>query len=277
MSVPSIFDAQARRLRRDRAAAHFGEARFLRDFMLEGIHDRLSMVTRRFEQVLDLGCFDGDFTLPGATITRCDAGTRFAAIAGGVQADEDALPFAPASFDLIVSAGVLDTVNDLPGALVQIRRALKPDGLFLGAMLGAGSLPALRAAFREAEADRPVARFHPQIDVRSAGDLLMRAGFALPVADSETLPVRYSSFWRLLGDLRANAATNMLAERRPLSRSALARAAQGFADRADPDGKTPERFETLFLTGWAPDPSQPKPARRGSGVQSLADALKPPS
>lgn len=275
MSVPRIFDPHARRLRRDRAARHYADGDFLRAFMLEGIADRLAMVTRPFARVLDLGCHDGAFTLPGAEIVRCDASAAFAAMAGGVQCEENALSFAPASFDLVVSAGVLDTVNDLPGALLLIRQALKPDGLFLGAMAAAGSLPALRAAFRAAEAERPVARFHPQIDVRSAGDLLMRAGFALPVADVEPLDVRYSSMARLLNDLRANAATNLLADRVPLSRAALGRAAAAFADMADENGRTHERFEILFLTGWAPDPSQPRPARRGSAVQSLADALKP--
>ena len=275
VSVPLIFDSAARRLRRDRAAARFADADFLRAFMLEGITDRLAMVTRPFARVLDLGCFDGGFAVPGAEMVRCDAGAVFAARAGGVQCDEDALTFEAGSFDLVVSAGVLDTVNDLPGALVQIRRVLKADGLFLGAMAGAGSLPALRAAFREAEQERPAARFHPQIDVRSAGDLLMRAGFALPVADTEPLDVRYSSMGRLLDDLRGNAATNVLSERAPLSRTTLARAAAAFAGMADANGRTHERYEVLFLTGWAPDPSQPKPARRGSAVQSLADALKP--
>src|SRR4051812_42838416 len=151
--------------------------------MLEGLLDRLDGVKREFRDVLDLGSFAGDLQLPGARIARLDAGFGFARAAGGVQADEDRLPFADASFDLVISAGVLDQVNDVPGALALVRRVLRPDGLFLGAFAGAGTLATLRACILAAEADRPAARFHPQIDVRSAGDLLSRAGFALPVAD----------------------------------------------------------------------------------------------
>lgn len=268
-SVSEIFDRKLRRLRRDRAAPRFADHDFLRDFMLEGIAERLSTVRREFRDVLDLGCFDGAFTLPGATIMRLDAGAAFAK--NGVHADEDALPFAEASFDLVVSAGVLDTVNDLPGALIQIRRALRPDGLFMAAFVGAGSLPALRAALRQAEPE--TTRLHPQIDVRAAGDLMMRAGFALPVADTETLNVRYSSLFRLFEDLRGMAATSLLKDRAPLTRSTLAAASQAFAERADPDGRTPERFEIVILTGWAPSPDQPQPAKRGSATASLAAAL----
>lgn len=272
MTPPEIFDRALRRKRRDRAAARYPDFAFLREHMLEGIAERLTEVKRSFRDVLDLGSFDGSFALPGATITRIDAGATFAARSGGIQADEDRLPFPEASFDLIVSAGVLDQVNDVPGALIQIRRALRPDGLFLGAFAGAGSLAALRGAFLAAE---PAARFHPQIDVRAAGDLLSRAGFALPVADVETLTVRYAGIANLLRDLRGMAATNLLPGAAPLSRATLARAAQTFAEQADPDGRTAERFEIVYLTGWAPDASQPKPARRGSATASLADALKP--
>ena len=174
------------------------------------------------------------------------------------------------------SAGVIDSVNDLPGALIQARRALRPDGLFLAAFVGAGSLVSLRAALRVAEGDRPAARLHPQIDVRSAGDLLMRAGFALPVADGETLNVRYGDLGGLMRDLRVMAANNALVGRRPLRRDTLVRAYQAFADLADSDGRVPERFEIIFMTGWAPAPSQPQPARRGSATTSLAAALKIP-
>lgn len=278
MSVPDIFDRAARRRRRDRAATGFAEHDFLRAAMLDGIADRLSMVSRSFGDVLDLGCFDGAFTPPpGARVARCDAGLAFAGRGGGIQADEDRLPFADSSFDLIVSAGVFDSVNDLPGALTLVRRILRPDGLFLAAFSGAGSLATLRAALRDAEVDQPAARIHPQIDVRSAGDLLVRAGFALPVADIESLVVRYGDLGRLLADLRGMAATNLLTGRSPLRRDTLARAAEAFAARAEADGRTSERFEIIFLTGWAPAPSQPKPARRGSGTASLADVLKPPT
>jgi SAM-dependent methyltransferase len=271
-----IFDRHRRRLRRDRAAAYFAEHDFLRAEMLDGIHDRLASVKRRFEDVLDLGCFDGRFTLPyPARIARIDAGHAFAAAAGGVQADEDRLPVADASLDLVVSAGVLDSINDVPGALVLARRALRPDGLFLGAFVGGESLSTLRAVLLEAEADRPAARTHPRIDVRSAGDLMVRAGFALPVADIETLTVRYRDLFGLLRDLRGMAATSLLADPPLLGRESLARAAAAFAARADPDGRTAERFDIIYLTGWSPSPSQPQPARRGSGTASLADALKP--
>ena len=276
MSSPTIFDRNARRRHRDRAHPDFAAHDFLRAAMLDGLAERLDAVTRPFRHILDLGCFDGQFPAPpGAQVARLDPGFAFARAAGGVQGDEDRLPFADRSFDLVVSAGVLDQIDDLPGALTLIRRVLRPDGLFLGAFVGGGSLPRLRAALRVAEAERPVARLHPQVDVRSAGDLLMRAGFTLPVADIETLEVRYRDFGRLLGDLRGMGASNMLAERRPIGRAALAAAAAAFADLADPDGRVSEQFNLIFLTGWAPDPSQPLPAKRGSATASLADALKP--
>ena len=245
--------------------------------MLDGIADRLTSVSRNFESVLDLGCFDGRFVAPlGARVARVDAGFAFAAAAGGVQADEDRLPFADGAFDLVVSAGVLDSVGDLPGALTLARRVLRPDGLFLAAFAGAGSLGTLRRVLQEAEGDRPAARIHPQVDVRSAGDLLMRAGFALPVTDTETLTVRYASLFSLLHDLRAMGAANVMPGRVPLRRDVLARAAALFAERADADGRTSETFEVITMTGWAPAPSQPQPARRGSGTTSLAQALRPP-
>jgi SAM-dependent methyltransferase len=274
MDSPEIFDRNARRQHRDRAAPIYAEHDFLRQAMLDGIAERLDAVKRSFVDILDLGCFDGAFLPPpNSAVTRIDAGHLFAAQAGGIQADEDLLPVDSESFDLVVSAGVLDSVNDVPGALTQIRRALKPDGLFLGAFVGGTSLPTMRACFFQAEADRPAARFHPMIDVRSAGDLLVRAGFALPVADSETLSVRYPDLFRLIGDLRGMAATNVLRGRVPLARATLASAAAEFAERADPDGRTAERFDLIFLTGWAPSPDQPKPARRGSATVSLAAAL----
>ncbi|MEG3180520.1 methyltransferase domain-containing protein [Sphingomonas sp. LT1P40] len=276
MTAPEIFDRHRRRIRRDRAAPRFGDTAFIREWMLEGISERLGVVRREFTDVLDLGCFDGAFVTPaGARITRIDAGARFAAMAGGQQGDEDQPHFPDASFDLIVSAGVLDSVNDLPGALALARRALRPDGLFLGAFLGGATLSTLRSVLLGAEADRAVARVHPQVDVRSAGDLLVRAGFALPVADVETLNVRYASLFDLIRDLRGMGATSLLPGAPPLTRSTLARAAALFAERADAEGRTSERFDAIFVTGWAPDDSQPKPARRGSARASLADALKP--
>lgn len=242
--------------------------------MLDGITERLAAVRRSFTDILDLGCFDGSLAMaPGAHVARCDAGFAFARACGGVQADEDRLPFADASFDCVVSAGVLDQVNDVPGSLALIRRVLRPDGLFLGALAGAGTLPVLRAALRVADPDRPAPRLHPQIDVRSAGDLLMRAGFALPVADVETLDVGYPDLGRLIGDLRGMAATNLLRDRQPLSRLSMRRTAEAFA-AAGTGGRTREQVSILFLTGWAPDASQPVPARRGSATASLSDALR---
>jgi NADH dehydrogenase [ubiquinone] 1 alpha subcomplex assembly factor 5 len=279
-SLERPFDRRLRRLRRDRAAASGGRADYLFRHMADEIAARLDLVQRGFADALDLGCAGGYLTgllhARGLEVTAADAGAAFAA--GGVQADEDRLPFPPGSFDLIVSAGSLDTVNDLPGALAQIRRALRPDGLFLAAFAGAGSLSRLRAAMRSAE-ETASPRIHPQIDVRAAGDLLVRAGFALPVADSETLTVRFSSLASLVGDLRAMGATNILTDRsrRPIGRAGLAAAAAAFADQADPDGKVAERFEIVHLSGWAPAPDQPRPARRGSATASLADALKPPA
>ncbi|QNA83530.1 methyltransferase domain-containing protein [Sphingomonas sp. So64.6b] len=275
VTPPDIFDRNLRRLRRDRAAPDYPAHDFLRAAMLDGIAERLASVTRTFSDTLDLGCFDGSFRPPpGGRTVRSDPGAAFARMAGGIQHDEDQPAFPNASFDLIISAGTLDTVSDLPGALALARRALRPDGLFMAAFTGGASLSTLRAVLREAEGERPAARVHPQVDVRSAGDLLMRAGFALPVADVETLTVRYRDIWSLFRDLRGMAATNLLPGTPTLRRDTLARAAQAFAALADSDGRTNERFDIVFLTGWAPDESQPKPARRGSATSSLAEALK---
>lgn len=271
------FDRRLRRLRRDRAAAAGDGADYLLRRAADELLDRLDLVSRRFADALDLGCGRGALAAAlrarALNVACADAGAAFAAARGGLQCDEDRLPFAPASFDLVVSVGVLDGVNDLPGALAQIRRALRPDGLFLAAFLGAGSLPALRAAMRageEAEGEGPSPRIHPQIDVRAAGDLLTRAGFALPVADRDVVEVRYASLARLVADLRAMAGTNILASRspRPFTRIGLAAAAAAFGEGAI------ERFEIVYLSGWAPAPDQPRPARRGSATASLADALK---
>jgi SAM-dependent methyltransferase len=249
----------------------------------EDLLERLDTVTRKFEHALDLGCGGGSVSeglrARGVDVVAADPGFAFAGAAGGVQADEDRLPFADGSFDLVVSLGVLDSVNDLPGALLLIRRVLKPDGLFLGALAGGGSLPRLRSAMLAADAAQGGAapRIHPQIDVRAAGDLLTRAGFALPVVDWHGVDVRFRHLLSLVADLRAMGATNVLASRsrQPLGREALAAAMEDFAAHADPDGKTAERFEIIHLLGWAPAPSQPKPARRGSATVSLAEALKP--
>ncbi|HET8612108.1 MAG TPA: methyltransferase domain-containing protein, partial [Sphingomonas sp.] len=196
---PEPFDRRRRRARRDRAAGRFAVHGFLTVHIGAELLARLEGVDRRFERALLIGAADPALADAlrawGMAVSAVDAGAAFARAAGGVQAEEDRLPFAAESFDLIVSAGVLDSVNDLPGALLLARRALRPDGLFLAGFLGAGSLPRLRAAMLEADmAGGGVApRIHPQIDVRAAGDLLARAGFALPVADGERLDVRYRS------------------------------------------------------------------------------------
>nr|WP_197976271.1 class I SAM-dependent methyltransferase [Sphingomonas sp. CFBP 13720] len=276
VSVPDLFSRRRRRLHRDRASRNFADADFLHRFMGEGVGERLHAVTRSFTDMLDLGCHDATFAAPpGCRVARFDPGFAFAHAAGGVQGDEDRLPFADGAFDLVISVGVLDSVNDLPGALSLIRRALRPDGLFLGAFTGGATLGTLKRSLFDAESDRPAARVHPQVDLRSAGDLLVRAGFALPVADSETLSVRYGHIGRLVDDLRGMGATGLL-DAPPLDRTRFAAAATAFADRADPDGRTKEVFEVIYLTGWAPAPTQPQPARRGSATTSLADALRPP-
>lgn len=280
-----IFDRRLRRLRRDRAAARFATADYLHRFAADDLLERLDLVRRSFGRALDLGCGDSYLAerlrARGIEVVAADAGFAFADAAGGVQCDEDFLPFADGAFDLIVSVGVLDSVDDLPGALLLIRRALRPDGLFLAAMAGAGSLPELKAAMLAAdEAEGAVSpRIHPQIDVRAAGDLLVRAGFALPVVDAHGIDVRFPDLFALVRDLRAMAATNVLTARarKPIGRFGLAAAVADFAVRADADGKTAERFEILHLLGWAPAPDQPKPARRGSATTSLAAALQPKS
>jgi SAM-dependent methyltransferase len=275
------FDRRLRRLRRDRAAGSGDGADYLLRHAADELVERLGLVTRPFARALELGTgrgyLAGLLRERGLEVAQADAGFRFARLGGGVQADEDRLPFADAAFDLVVSVGALDGVNDLPGALLLARRALRPDGLFLAAFAGAGSLPRLRAAMAAADEVEGGAapRIHPQIDVRAAGDLLQRAGFALPVVDCETVEARYPGLQTLVADLRAMGATNILAgrSRRPLGRLGYAVAAAAFAAEAEPGGKTRERFEILHLLGWAPSPDQPQPARRGSATASLAAAL----
>jgi NADH dehydrogenase [ubiquinone] 1 alpha subcomplex assembly factor 5 len=282
MAVPDLFDMSLRARRRDRAAAGFAHHAFLYEAMTHEMLDRLSDVQRDFRDALVIGAPTDTLTAAlrarGLAVTVADPGPRFAEGQGGVWLNEDSpLPFAPGSFDLILSCGTMDSVNDVPGVLVQLREALRPDGLLLAAFVGAGSLPRLRSALLAADDDRPAQRIHPQIDVRTAGDLLMRAGFALPVADVQSLSVGYDSLLGLLGDLRGMGAAQCLVSRPPpLGRPALGRAIADFAGAADADGRTRERFEIIHISGWRPDPSQPKPARRGSATVSLAEALKGP-
>ena len=279
MTQPDIFDRRLRARRRDRMMPRFAEHDFLYRAMLDELIDRLADVQRDLPEVLVIGCPDSSARVAleamGKKVTCADPGFAAARAQGGVQAEEDALPFADDSFDLIIACGTLDSVNDLPGALILMRRILRSDGLLLAAFTGAGSLPRLRGALMAGEGDRPAQHIHPQVDVRAAGDLLSRAGFAMPVADSETLTVRYGDILRLMHDLRGMGAGNMLASYPPaLRRDVLIGAIQHFAAAADADGRTAEDMAILYLSGWKPDASQAKPARRGSATVSLADALK---
>lgn len=285
-SRPDIFDRTLRAMRRDRMIRDFADHDFLYRAMLDELIDRLRDVQRDLPEALVIGAPDDSarraLEAMGKRVVCVDPGflaARGCALGGGlaVQADEDALPFADDSFDLVLACGTLDSVNDLPGALILMRRILRPDGLMLAAFAGAGGLPVLKAALLAGEGDRAGQHIHPQVDVRSAGDLLSRAGFAMPVADGDMLTVRYGDIVRLMRDLRGMGATNVLTDRPPhLTRDVLMRAGGHFASAADADGRTAEQMAMLFLSGWKPDPSQAKPARRGSATMSLADALKAP-
>ncbi len=269
MSHPVIFDRQLLRKRQARAA-QLGPATFLIDRIADDMAERLSVVLRKFEHAADLGT-------PTDAVRRALAG-RVGMIAE-VVADEEALPFSPESLDLVVSALSLQFVNDLPGTLVQIRRALKPDGLFLAAMIGGETLSELRESFAAAEAEIEGGvspRVSPFADLRDLGALLQRAGFALPVTDVERLTVRYASPFALMQDLRKMGATNVLVERRrmPLKRATLRRMAELYAERfADADGRMRATFEIVWLSGWAPHVSQQQPLAPGSARTRLADAL----
>jgi SAM-dependent methyltransferase len=281
-----IFDRALLRRRRRRAEG-LGPATFLLDRVAEEMADRLGAVLRRFELALDLGTPGG--AVRAALVRLGSVGTILTAdavgaspakkIEGLVVADEEALPFRDASLDLVVSALALQFVNDLPGALVQIRRALKPDGLFLAALLGGETLTELRQSFAAAESDiegGASPRVAPFADLRELGALLQRAGFALPVADLDRLTVRYDSAFALMHDLRRMGATNALHARRrtPLRRATIMRMAEIYAERfADSDGRIRATFEIVWLSGWAPHPVQQQPLRPGSAKTRLADAL----
>ena len=273
---PEIFDRQRRRALRARAARRQGD-QFLWNHIAQDLGERLAVVTRNFEHALLIGPITGwqQDILPSDI--QC---THMPLISVGGAEDmqngfeEDRLPFPAASFDLVVCAGTLDSVNDLPGALIQIRRTLKPDGLFLGHMFGAGTLSTLKSMFLESDADHVRPHMHPQIDLRSAADLIVRAGFALPVADQDVTEVRYSDWRSIVSDVRDAGIGNALAGPRTyLGRNVVDRLDQIFAARADAHGKVPEYFTHLFLSGWAPSENQPRPAKRGSAQVSLADIL----
>lgn len=274
---PEIFDRQRRRVLRARAARRTPES-FLWDYIAEDLAERLAVVTRTFENVLMIGPIGHwqDKLLPGATGTILLAPLSDIESRGGkVQAiDEDRLPYAPGSFDLVISAGTLDSVNDLPGALIQIRHVLKPDGLFLGHMFGVGTLSTLKSVLLAAERDMAAPHIHPQIDLRSAADLLARAGFALPVADQEGMTVRYSHWRKIVSDIRDAGLGNALAgPRKYLGKDFTQRLDNCWAERADEHGRIEEYFTHLHMSGWAPSARQQQPARRGSGQVSLSDIL----
>ena len=273
---PEIFDRQRRRALRERAARRPGD-QFLWNHIAQDLRERLAVVTRKFEHALLIGPITGwqQDILPSDI--QC---THMPLISAGGPEDtqngfeEDRLPFPPASFDLVICAGTLDSVNDLPGALIQIRRTLKPDGLFLGHMFGAGTLGTLKSMFLESDADHVRPHMHPQIDLRSAADLIVRAGFALPVADQDVTEVRYSDWRSIVSDVRDAGIGNALAgPRKYLGGNLMDRLDQIFAARADTHGKVAEYFTHLFLSGWAPSKNQPRPAKRGSAQVSLADIL----
>ena len=274
--------------RRDRAAPNFADHSFLLDEVSLRLAERLDDIKRSFPLAVDLGCHDG--RLAGhlsdrsgiEQLVQCDISQAMTAQTEGayrVVADEEWLPFAAGRLDLVISALSLHWVNDLPGALIQIRRALKPDGLFLGAFMGGATLAGLRAAFLDAESELEGGaspRVSPFADVRDGGDLLQRAGFALPVANTETLEVSYAAPAALLADLRGMGETNAIAARRRtfLRKSTLARALALYQERhRRADGRVTASFEIIFLTGWAPGPGQPQALNPVSGQVSMTKVL----
>jgi SAM-dependent methyltransferase len=268
MTVTEPFDRALRRRRHAAAAGRFGGADFLHAAMADEIGGRVAGVAREFAAILDLG----------GPVRLFPAAVRLGLAPGDVDVvgDEDRLPFADASFDLVVSAGGLASVSDLPGTLAQVRRVLRPDGLFVAAFVGGMTLAELRADLLEADiavTGGAAARTAPMVEAQAAAGLLQRAGFAMPVADVERLTVRYGSLFALFDDLSAMGARSPLASRAVLRRDVLGHAAGLFAARADADGKTAVTVEIIHLAGWAPAPGQPVPLRPGSATTSLAAAL----
>ena len=280
---PVIFDRRLLRMRRARAEK-LGLSTFLVERIADDMAERLGTVLRRFDLAVDLGTPGDAVRLALAASGKVGTVVTMDALAAGgnsfaVAADEEALPLREGAIDLVVSALALHAVNDLPGTLVQIRRALRPDGLLLAALFGGDTLTELRLAFAEAEAeieDGASPRVAPFADLRDLGALLQRAGFALPVADVERLTVRYASPLALMHELRRMGATNALAERlrTPLRRATLLRMMEIYGERfSDADGRIRATFEIVWLSGWAPHESQQQPLRPGSARQRLADAL----
>ncbi|MHA1107828.1 MAG: methyltransferase domain-containing protein [Alphaproteobacteria bacterium] len=273
------FDRAALRRHRARAAAGFAEHDFLFREVAERLVERLGDVRRDFPRVLILGGHGA--ILRNALPPGCGAEllVECADAPASLVADEDMLPFAQSGFDLVISAMALHWVNDLPGALVQARRALKPDGLFLAAFPGGATLHELRRALMEAEAETTGGaglRVSPFVELRDAGDLLQRAGFALPVADGETITVTYGDAFALMRDLRGMGESNAMAARRKSfsRRDTMFAAASRYGELfASEDGRIPASFEIVTLTAWAPHAAQQKPLAPGSAEASLADVL----
>lgn len=284
-----IFDRRLLEQRRRRAAGRAADHDFLLRRVAEDFTERLAIVRRDFSIALNLGAYHGVLTpclASLASVKRVIEAERAAdavcrAYGLRLAADEEALPFAAQSLDLIVSGLSLQLVNDLPGALLQMRQALKGDGLLLAAILGGDTLKELREAWLVAEEDvlgGASARVAPFADVRSLGGLLQRAGFALPVVDSDSVRVTYPSPLHLMREIKGMGASNPLALRRrvPVTRKLLMRAAQVYVERFGlAGGRVPATFEIITMTAWAPHESQPKPLAPGSAKVSLADALKP--
>jgi SAM-dependent methyltransferase len=278
---PRIFDAVRRQARLARSAARFPQADFLHARAAANAAESLEAILRDFPVAVDLSAHLGVFD---AAVRSSDAAGRVGLIQTPVSLAQraapgaDALPLADASTDLIVSLLTLHWANDLPGALAQIRRALKPDGLFIGTLFGAGTLKELRAVLTEVELEErggAQARVSPFADGYDGAALLQRAGFALPVSDVDRFTVRYTDLFALIRDLRAMGETNVLhGPVRPLSRRIVARAAALYAERYGlDDGRIPATFEIIHLAGWKPHDSQQKPLPRGSAKTRLADAL----
>ena len=288
-AVPVIFDRALWVARRDRAAPQFEACDYLLARVMEDIIDRLAFIARDFREVLVLGAHDGSparalrQALPASRITSSDWSAAMLARCEPpvVRADEERLAehFDVASFDAVIAPLTLQYVNDLPGALRQIRDILRPDGLFIGVVPGGRNLEELGAATLVAEIEvrgGGSPRVAPRIDVRDLGSLLQRAKFALPVTDSDTVTVTFATALDLMRDLRAMGAGHCLAERArvPMTRGLLMRAAQIYADRfAQPDGRIPATFEFLTMTAWAPHPDQQRPLKPGSASHRLADFL----
>ena len=272
-AAPLLFDRALLNVRQMRAAK-LGAEPFLLDRVVDDAVERLGAVTRTFSNGIDLAT-PGD-QLRGALRDRVATLTAVEL----PQIDSASLHLAPESIDLVVSLLALQFVNDLPGVLAQLRRALKPDGLLLAAMIGGDTLTELRQSFALAEAEiegGASPHVSPFADLRDVGGLLQRAGFALPVTDLDRVVVRYDNAFALMQDLRRMGATNVLVERRktPSRRATLLRMAQIYSERfADPDGRIRATFDIVWLLGWAPDASQPKPLRPGSAKFSLEDAVK---